>query len=79
MLVPGDRTRGDALADEGRRAVVLVLGCMPVFVVAGLLEGFVTPSSLPLGLRAFVGFVAWVAFLGWTLGRGRQLEELELR
>jgi len=76
LLVPGDRRRSDAVADEGRRAVVLVLGCLPVFVVAGLLEGFVTPSSLPLALRAFVGFVAWVAFLGWTLGRGRQLDEL---
>jgi uncharacterized membrane protein SpoIIM required for sporulation len=76
MLVPGDRRRGDAVADEGRRAVVLVLGCLPVFVVAGLIEGFVTPSPLPLLLRAFVGFVAWVAFLGWALGRGRQLEEV---
>ncbi len=76
VLAPGDRGRGDALADEGRRAVVLVLGCVPVFVAAGLLGGFVTPSSLPLALRAFVGFVAWVAFLAWTLGRGRQLEEL---
>jgi uncharacterized membrane protein SpoIIM required for sporulation len=76
MLVPGDRTRSDALADEGRRAVVLVLGCVPVFVVAGLIEGFVTPSSaLPLALRAFVGFAAWAAFLAWTLGRGRQLTE----
>ena len=78
MLVPGDRTRGEAVADEGRRAVVLVLGCVPVFVVAGLIEGFVTPSPLPLALRAFVGFVAWLGFLGWVLGRGRQLEELAL-
>jgi uncharacterized membrane protein SpoIIM required for sporulation len=75
LLVPGDRRRGDAVADEGRRAIVLVLGCLPVFVVAGLLEGFVTPADLPLGLRALVGFAAWVAFLSWVLGRGRALEE----
>lgn len=71
MLVPGDRRRGDALAEEGRAAVALVLGCVPVFVVAGLIEGFVTPASLPLALRAFVGFVAWAAFMTFTLGRGR--------
>jgi uncharacterized membrane protein SpoIIM required for sporulation len=71
MLAPGDRRRGDALAEEGRAAVVLVLGCVPVFVVAGLIEGFVTPADVPLALRAFVGFVAWLAFLALTLGRGR--------
>lgn len=74
IIAPGDRRRGDALAAEGRAAVVLVLGCVPVFVVAGLIEGFVTPAPLPLGLRALVGFVAWVVFLAVTLGRGRALE-----
>lgn len=74
IVAPGDRRRGDALAEEGRQAVVLVLGCLPVFVVAGIIEGFVTPAPLPLALRALVGFVAWVAFLGWALGRGRELD-----
>ena len=73
MVAPGDRRRGDAIAAEGRAAVVLVLGCIPVFVLAGIIEGFVTPAPVPLGLRAFVGFVAWVAFLAATLGRGRVL------
>jgi uncharacterized membrane protein SpoIIM required for sporulation len=71
IIAPGDRRRSDALAEEGRAAIVLVLGCVPVFVVAGLIEGFVTPAPLPLWFRAFVGFVAWVAFLGFSLGRGR--------
>jgi uncharacterized membrane protein SpoIIM required for sporulation len=71
MIAPGDRRRSDALAEEGRAAVVLVLGCVPVFVVAGIIEGFVTPAPLPLALRAFVGFVAWVAFMAYALGRGR--------
>jgi len=75
IVAPGDRRRGDALAEEGRQAVVLVLGCLPVFVVAGILEGFVTPAPVPLALRAAVGFAAWVAFLGWTLGRGRALDD----
>jgi uncharacterized membrane protein SpoIIM required for sporulation len=74
MIAPGDRRRGDAIAEEGRAAIVLVLGCLPVFVVAGIIEGFVTPAPLPLALRAFVGFVAWVAFMAATLGRGRALD-----
>jgi uncharacterized membrane protein SpoIIM required for sporulation len=71
IVAPGDRRRADALAEEGRAAIVLVLGCVPVFVVAGLVEGFVTPAPLPLWFRAVVGFVAWLAFLGFSLGRGR--------
>jgi uncharacterized membrane protein SpoIIM required for sporulation len=79
MIAPGDRRRGDAVAAEGRAAVVLVLGCIPVFVVAGIIEGFVTPAPVPLGLRAFVGFLAWVAFMTFTLGRGRVLAEDQSR
>lgn len=73
VLVPGDRRRGDAVAQEGRAAIVLVLGCIPVFVVAGVIEGFVTPAPLPLALRAFVGFVAWSAFVAYAFGRGQAL------
>ncbi|MDQ2754706.1 MAG: stage II sporulation protein M, partial [Actinomycetota bacterium] len=42
LIDPGDRRRGTALAEEGRRAVVLVLGTVATLAVAGLIEGFVT-------------------------------------
>ena len=71
MLVPGDRTRAAALAEEGRRSVVLVLGTIGAFVVAGLIEGFVTPAPIPTVLRVAVGVLVWVAFLLWVIGRGR--------
>lgn len=72
MLVPGDRSRAAALAEEGRRAVVVVLGTVAVFIVAGLIEGFVTPAPLPTLVRVAVGVVAWVAFLVWVIGQGRE-------
>ena len=71
LLVPGDRTRADALAEEGRRSVVLVLGCMLAFVTAGIIEGFVTPSTLPTSVRVLIGVLVEVAFLIWVLGIGR--------
>jgi uncharacterized membrane protein SpoIIM required for sporulation len=71
VVAPGDRTRGEALADEGRRAVVIVLGLMATFTVAGLIEGFVTGSALPPAMRVAIGLVAWAAFVTyiWVLGR----------
>jgi uncharacterized membrane protein SpoIIM required for sporulation len=72
LLAPGDRPRSVALAEEGRRSVVLVLGTVVAFVVAGLIEGFVTPADgLPTAVRVAVGALVWVGFLLWTVGRGR--------
>jgi uncharacterized membrane protein SpoIIM required for sporulation len=75
MLVPGDRTRGAALAEEGRRSVSLVLGTVGAFVVAGLIEGFVTPAPIPTAFRVAVGIAVEVLFLLWVLGRGRVAAE----
>lgn len=71
VIAPGDRTRSQALTEEGRRSVVIVLGLMAVFTAAGLIEGFVTGSGLHPALRVVVGLVAWAAFVTyiWTLGR----------
>jgi uncharacterized membrane protein SpoIIM required for sporulation len=78
MLAPGDRRRGDALAEEGRRAIALVMGCALLFVVAGAIEGFVTPSPLPTAARVGVGVLVETAFLAYALGQGRAAaQELE--
>lgn len=43
LLVPGDRTRKRALAENGRRAIKLVSGAALMLLVAGTLEGMVSP------------------------------------
>ncbi len=71
LIAPGDRTRTQALTEEGRRAVVIVLGLMATFTVAGLIEGFVTGSGLHPLLRVALGLVVWTGFLSyiWVFGR----------
>lgn len=71
LVDPGDRTRSDALVEEGRRAVVIVMGLVVVFAVSGLIEGFVTGSPLPTWARLAVGGVAEVAFLVYAAVLGR--------
>jgi uncharacterized membrane protein SpoIIM required for sporulation len=39
LVAPGSRSRADALRVEGRLAVRLVLGTLPIFVAAGIIEG----------------------------------------
>lgn len=71
LISPGDRTRSQALTDEARRAVVIVLGLVFVFLVAGLIEAFVTPSGLPTWARVGTGILVEVAFLSYLVGFGR--------
>ena len=74
VIAPGDRLRRDALADEGRRSVVIVIGLVLVLIVAGIIEGFVTGSSLPTLMRLGIGVAVEAAFVAWIVVQGRQGE-----
>lgn len=69
MVAPGPRTRGRAVAEEGRSLVTVALGLVLVLFVSGLVEGFVTPSPLPpwarIGIGAAVLAAYWVYVLVW--------------
>ena len=71
VIDPGDRRRGAALAEEGRRAVALVMGAAAMLLVAGIIEGFVTGSALPTAIRISLGAAVGAAFwlYAWSFGR----------
>jgi uncharacterized membrane protein SpoIIM required for sporulation len=73
LVEPGRKTRVQALVAEARRAIALVLGTAPWFVVAGIVEGFVTGSGAGIAAVTAVGF--GLAAVYWTLvvllGRSR--------
>jgi len=72
IIAPGDRTRADALRDAGLRSVVIVLGLVACFTIAGFIEGFVTPSDLPTALRVAVGVAACSAFVVYVVLLGQR-------
>lgn len=72
LLRPGLYRRRDALARAGRIAVRLVAGCIPLFVVAGLIEGFISPSALPAVLKAGVGLGSGVLLYAYWLTAGKR-------
>jgi len=75
LIAPGDRTRAAALADEGRRSVVIVAGLILTFLVAGTIEGFVAGSALPTAVRVGIGVVVEVAFILYVVVLGRAAAE----
>jgi uncharacterized membrane protein SpoIIM required for sporulation len=71
IVAPGTRPRGRAVIDEGRAAVLLVLGTAPWLVLAGLVEGFVTPRGIGVPGALIAGVTLSAIFWGLALWRGR--------
>jgi uncharacterized membrane protein SpoIIM required for sporulation len=71
LLRPGLQLRREALARAARRAVELVVGTAPVLVVAGLIEGFISPSDLPMTLKLAIGPLTGIALYALLLTVGR--------
>jgi uncharacterized membrane protein SpoIIM required for sporulation len=65
LVEPGRKTRAVAVGGEAREAIGIVFGTAPWLVVAGLVEGFLTPAGAGLGVNMAVG--AGLAGLYWTL------------
>jgi uncharacterized membrane protein SpoIIM required for sporulation len=61
MLFPGLLPRRESLALAGGRAARLMIGIVPMLVVAGIIEGFVSPSGLATPLKFLLSGVLLVA------------------
>jgi hypothetical protein len=71
LIAPGHRRRGEVLVDEARSAVKIVLGTAPWLVLAGMVEGFITPRGLNLLPALGLGFALAVPYWLLIYGRGR--------
>jgi uncharacterized membrane protein SpoIIM required for sporulation len=71
LIDPGLRPRRLALTDEARQAVEVVLGTVPWFVLAGLVEGFVTPTAVGVAPALVLGSALAIAYWALVLWRGR--------
>ena len=72
VMRPGLLTRRVALTLAAQRAAYLLLGCIPLLLVAGLIEGFVSPSDLPLTVKIAVSLTSGVLLYGYLIFAGRE-------
>jgi uncharacterized membrane protein SpoIIM required for sporulation len=79
LLHPGLLTRRNALAVAARRAAVLMGLVVVLLVVAGMIEGFISPSSLPLWFKFGVSLVSGVLLYAYLLLAGRGARQAEQR
>ena len=74
MLVPGDRTRREALAANGVRSLHLVACVVMFLIMAGVIEGNISPSKLPDSAKYATALITAV-FIVWYLSLGRARDD----
>lgn len=72
LVAPGDLTRREAFAAGGRRAIRLMIGSLPFFLVAAAIEGFVTPSALSDAAKYGVALLTLLLALAYLMLPGRK-------
>lgn len=73
LLVPGNLTRGEALLERGIKAIKLMLICLPLLVMAGFIEGFISPSHIAPGYKFAVSAATAIALILYFATPDRRL------
>jgi uncharacterized membrane protein SpoIIM required for sporulation len=80
IIHPGLLRRRDALTLAARKALRLVIGCVPLLVIAGVIEGFISPNEeIIWPLKWAVGGVTGLILYSYLLLAGREKRPLQRR
>lgn len=63
IIFPGSYSRRVSIATGALRALIVLLSVLPLLVVAGFLEGFVTRMDLPALVKAFIILISLIVII----------------
>jgi uncharacterized membrane protein SpoIIM required for sporulation len=72
LLLPGNYSRADALKMRGMDAIRLLAGCIPLLIVAGIIEGFISPAPIHPLIKISVAILTGIALYSYLLLAGRE-------
>jgi uncharacterized membrane protein SpoIIM required for sporulation len=76
LLFPGSLPRRESLVQAGAQSVRLVLGTIPMLLIAGFVEGFVSPTDLHPGIKFLLAAALGTLLVLYLLRRGTPEEQL---
>ena len=71
LLMPGDLSRADALKSRGKDAIRLMMGVAVLLMVAGTIEGFISPAPINPKIKFGIAALTGLALYSYLLIAGR--------
>jgi len=68
LIAPGQRTRKDALIVAGKDACKMMVGTVPLFIIAGIIEGNVSHSSISHAAKFSIAAFQFIVLLFYIYG-----------
>lgn len=75
LLRPGQRSRRESIMAAGRKSFILSGAIVLFLIMAGLIEGFISPSNLPYPIKLAVAIGSGIILYGYLFLVGRQPRE----
>ncbi len=79
ILFPGDLPRWQAIREKSKEALVLIMGCFPLLVIAGLIEGLIslnrhveTPIRITVAVLSAICLIVYLGFSGRASSEDRK-------
>jgi uncharacterized membrane protein SpoIIM required for sporulation len=72
ILMPGDLSRADAMKSRGKDAIRLMMGVAVLLVVAGIIEGFISPAPIPAAIKFSIAGITGISLYSYLLLAGRE-------
>ena len=74
LLFPSTLPRRESLSRAGTEAVQLLLGTVPILIIAGLIEAFVSPTGLPIPLKFAMAAALFVLLNAYLFFGGHEAQ-----
>jgi uncharacterized membrane protein SpoIIM required for sporulation len=79
LVNPGDLTRTQALKKKGMQAAKIVFGSACLLVVAGIIEGFLSPANLPVWVKIGTGVLTGIAMFSYLFLVGHEAVSQDIK